>query len=308
MALQALNFPAREEYQLHWISAGLMSLKGLAFYLLPKMLGLDKALGYDILNHAEMHGDLRDLKEGVRGIWQQSSTVAALVFPMAMAMIQESGRLRPVYYDQSSPDTEDDSEPVVIHLQQMYLSACVSSLFFSCWACVSCMMNFAYVESLAGSHSLAFFLTYPETIGGPLIFLWNSIWFFLIALCIWMLGIYGLAITLPALIALPVYAIGTVVAFRTFSRFDPSAHVREEPGFMMCSGFVIQKGQVRDIHKRLYARMLQQRSEEAEQQSHPEPTDPPSVLKDPGEYSEKASTGSEPKERPNARRVVPMET
>ena len=80
----------------------------------------------DILNHAEMHGDLRDLKEGVRGIWQQSSTVAALVFPMAMAMIQESGRLRPVYYDQSSPDTEDDSEPVVIHLQQMYLSACVS--------------------------------------------------------------------------------------------------------------------------------------------------------------------------------------
>ncbi|OLQ06312.1 hypothetical protein AK812_SmicGene10398 [Symbiodinium microadriaticum] len=132
MAFQELD-PYGEEYELHWLATVLVSLFALGLSLLARLMGRDKKLAYDMMQHAaEEDTPVSDLKDGVRNVWQQISTVAALIFPATIAALQEAGEVKPFYYE-SSAGTDDDGsgERVVIHLQQAYLASTIFALMWS---------------------------------------------------------------------------------------------------------------------------------------------------------------------------------
>ena len=212
------------------------------------------------MQHAGEDGaSIADLKDGVRNVWQQISTIAALVFPSTLGMIQEGGEVKPFYF-QSSAGADDDGsgEPVVIHLQQAYLAAILMSLMFSSFACAYCLINFAYIECLSPQQAVAFFLSEPASIGGPLLSLSHSLLFLFIGGGIWMLGTYGTALGIMALSGIPFYIWAAYATFRINSGFNPSKGVSEEANRMLRNPCLLKDDKIVQIHQRLHAKMRQE--------------------------------------------------
>ncbi|CAE7764233.1 unnamed protein product [Symbiodinium microadriaticum] len=189
MAFQELD-PYGEEYELHWLATVLVSLFALGLSLLARLMGRDKKLAYDMMQHAaEEDTPVSDLKDGVRNVWQQISTVAALIFPATIAALQEAGEVKPFYYE-SSAGTDDDGsgERVVIHLQQAYLASTIFALMWSGYGCSYSLLNFAYIECLSQRQALAFFLSQPAALSYGFAKPFNS--------CV-LLAIYGRLVPVP---------------------------------------------------------------------------------------------------------------
>lgn len=256
MAFQELD-PYGEEYELHWLTTVLVFLFGLLLLQIPVLMGLDKKLGYDMMQHAvEEDASLSDLKDGVRNIWQQISTVAALIFPSTIAMLQEGGEVKPFYYESSAATDEDGSgEPVVVHLQQAYLASTLFALMTSGFGCSYCLLNFAYIECLSPRQAAAFFLSQPASVGGPLISLCQAFQFLWISGAIWMFGTFGTAVGILAMSGIPIYWWGVYRTFRINSEFDPSECASDVPKPMLSNGCVLHSGKMDRIHKGLYAKL-----------------------------------------------------
>ncbi|CAE7595262.1 AASDH [Symbiodinium sp. CCMP2592] len=259
MAFQELD-PHGEEYELHWLATALVSLfviLGLLVMRIPLLMGMDMKLGYDIMQHAgEDDSDMKDLKEGVRNVWTQISTVSALIFPATIAMIQEGGEVKPFYYE-SSEGTDDDGsgQRVVIHLQQAYLASMCFTMMCTAYGCSLCLLNFTYVECLSPRQSLAFFLTHPGTVGYPLMLLCNAFTFFWLAALIWMLGTYGTALGSLGLSGILLYWWFVYWAFRTNSEFNPSRCPKEPPRILLSNRCLLDSTKIDGIHKSLYAKL-----------------------------------------------------
>ena len=209
----------------HVAGVGVLSmlLQALGLSLLARLMGRDKKLAYaarflmsdflhrfnldcvdtevlcclmpprkseDMMQHAaEEDTPVSDLKDGVRNVWQQISTVAALIFPATIAALQEAGEVKPFYYE-SSAGTDDDGsgERVVIHLQQAYLASTIFALMWSGYGCSYSLLNFAYIECLSQRQALAFFLSQPAALSYGFAKPFNS--------CV-LLAIYGRLVPVP---------------------------------------------------------------------------------------------------------------
>ncbi|CAJ1349188.1 unnamed protein product [Effrenium voratum] len=190
-------WPEGENGEYHWLPGTVVALLTLVFFLVGQVF--TTRVSIDVLEHCNPEG----LKESSKNVWTNVGVTSALVLTMVMAMLQ---------LDPIDPRGFSLEAYEIVHLHQWYGSFCIASLLCNLLCIMSCVINLSYVDPLSDVDAIKYFLRRIDSVGDPVMFMVESFVFFLAAICVWVLGTFGLVMGIMSLLSLIifVYAVGTL--------------------------------------------------------------------------------------------------
>mmetsp|Transcript_42112 Transcript_42112/g.78268 ORF Transcript_42112/g.78268 Transcript_42112/m.78268 type:complete len:257 (-) Transcript_42112:267-1037(-) len=201
-------WPEGEDGANHWVATVAVTLIAIIFFLVGQVF--TTRISIDILEHCKPE----TLKESAKNVWTNVGVTSALILTMVMAMLQM-----------------DDIEPrgfvlepeAKIHLQQFYAAFCIASLLFNLLCIMSCVVQLSYVDPLSEIDAVRFFLMRIDAIGDPIVFMVESVIFFMAAIGVWVLGVFGLSMAVLSGVALIIFVVGNGKLWAKTGAFSPTS-------------------------------------------------------------------------------------
>jgi len=126
--------------------------------------------------------DVTHAKDVVRNIYTNIALVSALLLTVALAMIQ-----------QDPPSCDNDDVDAGCTLQILYVTSVWTSGLFLIKITLECIVNLVFTEGLPHYMVLRYLVSFPGSIGGPVIGLTIAITSLLIGIAVWLSMEYSLA-------------------------------------------------------------------------------------------------------------------
>lgn len=127
--------------------------------------------------------DAECLKESVKNNWTNMAVTSALCLTLVVAMLQVSP-VESVHWEiEMSTRT---------HLQQTYITLCVGATLCTLVSVFYCIIYLSYVDVLNQTDVMKYLLTYPDSLGDPVVWLFEGcvlLWF---AISIWVFCAFGM--------------------------------------------------------------------------------------------------------------------
>ncbi|CAJ1374536.1 unnamed protein product [Effrenium voratum] len=203
-------WPEGENGEFHWLPGAVVSLLALVFFLLGQVF--TTRVSIDVLEHCNPEG----LKESSKNVWTNVGVTSALVLTMVMAMLQ---------LDPIDPRGFSLEAYEIVHLHQWYGCFCLASLLCNLLCIMSCVINLSYVDPLSDIDAIKYFLRRIDSIGDPVMFMMESFVFFLAAICVWVLGTFGLVMGILSLVCLIVFVYTVGKLWQKNALFSPDVNM-----------------------------------------------------------------------------------
>jgi len=135
-------------------------------------------ISFDILENC----DVSCMKDSVKNNWTNMAVTAALLLSMTVAMLQVDAA--------ESVDFEIDVA-IRVHLRQFYVCFCLGSACCNLVAIFYCIIYLSFVDPLSPTDCMKYLLTYPDSLGDPVVWLLEGVIFFWLSACVWSFCAYG---------------------------------------------------------------------------------------------------------------------
>lgn len=165
-------------------------------------------ISFDIVENC----DVSCMKESVKNNWTNMAVTAALLLSMIVGMLQ---------IDTMESTDYTLEAATMVHLRQFYICFCMASACCNLVAVFYCIIYLSFVDPLNQIDVMKYLLTYPDSLGDPVVWLLEGVIFFWLATCTWVFASYGGVMLICSIMFFGLFATNLTWTALTRSRFCP---------------------------------------------------------------------------------------